>query len=164
MTRNFIYASILACAGTLTYGLAANDYIPPSITVALLGIAWIVLFARGLHRFSGFAFAVFIILSSVSLWADVSPVLALAGVIFSLLAWDLTRFHQRLQMTNSQQDTRKMERAHFARLTLLIGLSLLGYFAVTRIQVTLTFGSAALLALLGIWGISALVYRLRSHE
>ncbi|MEK6753822.1 MAG: hypothetical protein AABZ00_16310 [Chloroflexota bacterium] len=164
MTRNFIYASISACAGALTYGLAANEYVSVSITVALLGIAWIVLFMRGLHRFSGLAFAVFVIISLVSLWADVSPVLALAGVSFSLLAWDLTRFHQRLQMTNSQQDARKMERAHFTRLALVIGLSLLGYFAVTRIHVTLTFGAAALLALLGIWGISALVYRLRSLE
>lgn len=164
MTRNLVYASIVGSTAALTYGLAANGFIPVSITVALLGIAWIVLFMRGLHRFSGLAFAVFIIISLSSLWVDVSPVLALAGVIFSLLAWDLTRFFQRLQNTNSPQDARKAERAHFARLALVVGLSLAGYFAVTRIHVTLTFGAAALLALLGIWGISALVYRLRSHE
>ncbi len=164
MTRNLVYASILASTAALTYGLAANDLVPVSITVALLGIAWIVFFMRGLHRFSGLAFAIFIIISLASLWADVSPVLALAGVIFSLLAWDLTKFFQRLQMTNSPEDARKTERAHFARLALVVGLSLVGYFAAIRIRVTLTFGAAALLALLGIWGISALVYRLRSHE
>ena len=164
MTRNSVYASILASTAALTYGLATNDFIPVSITVALLGIAWIVLFMRGLHRFSGLAFSIFIIISLASLWADVNPILALAGVIFSLLAWDLTRFFQRLQNTNSPQDAQKTERAHFARLVLVIGLSLVGYFAATRIHVTLTFGAAALLALLGIWGISALVYRLRSHE
>ncbi len=164
MTRNFVYVSILASAAVLTYGLAANDFIPVSITVALLGIAWVALFMRGLHRFSGLAFSIFIIISLASLWADVSSWLALAGVIFSLLAWDLTKFSQRLQNTNSPQDTRKTERAHFVRLALVIGLSLVGYFSATRIHVTLTFGAAALLALLGIWGISALVYRLRSHE
>ncbi len=164
MTRNFVYVSILASAAALTYSLAANDFIPVSVTVALLGIAWIVLFMRGLHRFSGLAFSIFIIISLASLWADVSSWLALAGVIFSLLAWDLTKFSQRLQNTNSPQDARRAERAHFSRLTLVIDLSLAGYFAATRIHVTLTFGAAALLALLGIWGISALVYRLRSHE
>jgi hypothetical protein len=164
MTRNFVYISIISCAAALAYGLAANDFIPVSITVALLGVAWIVLFMRGLHRFSGVAFAIFIIISLASLWAGVSPLLALAGVIFSLLAWDLTKFFQRLQTTNCSQDAHKTERAHFARLALVIGLSLAGYFAVTRIHVTLTFGAAALLALLGIWGISAMVYRLRSHE
>ncbi len=164
MTRNFVYASILASAAALTYGLAANDFISVSITVALLGIAWVVLFMRGLHRFSGLAFSIFIVISLASLWADVSSWLALAGVIFSLLAWDLTKFFQRLQNTNSPQDARKTERAHFVRLALVIILSLVGYFSATRIHVTLTFGAAALLALLGIWGISALVYRLRSHE
>lgn len=164
MTRNLVYASILASATALTYGLAANGFVPVSITVALLGIAWIVLFMRGLHRFSGFAFAIFVIISLASLWADVHPFLALAGVTFSLLAWDLTRFFQRLQNTNSLQDARRAERAHFVRLALVIGLSLVGYFAANRIHATLTFGAAALLALLGIWGISALVYRLRSHE
>lgn len=164
MTRNFVYVSISASAAALTYGLAANDFIPVSITVALLGIAWIVLFMRGLHRFSSLAFAIFIIISLASLWADVPPLLAFAGVIFSLLAWDLTRFFQRLQNTNSPQDARRAERAHFLRLALVIGLSLAGYFAATRVHITLTFGAAALLALLGIWGISALVYRLRSHE
>ncbi len=164
MTRNLVYASILADASVLTYGLAVNDFVPVSITVTLLGIAWIVLFMRGLHRFSGLAFAIFIIISLASLWVDVNPILALAGVIFSLLAWDLTKFFQRLQMTNSLQDAHKTERAHFVRLALVVGLSLVGYFAATRIHATLTFGAAALLALLGIWGISALVYRLRSHE
>lgn len=164
MIRNFVYGFIIACTAALTYGFAANDLVPVSITVALLGIAWVFLFMRGLHRFSGLAFAIFIIISLLSLWVDVPPVLALAGLIFSLLAWDLTRFFQRLQMTNSPQDALKMKRVHFARLALVIGLSLAGYFAATRIQVTLTFGAAALLALLGIWGISALVYRLRSHE
>jgi hypothetical protein len=164
MTRNLVYASILASAAALTYGFAANGFVPVSITVTLLGITWTVLFMRGLHRFSGLAFSIFIIISLASLWADASPILALSGVIFSLFAWDLTRFFQRLQNTNSLQDTRKTERTHFARLALVVGLSASGYFTATRIHVTLTFGAAALLALLGIWGISALVYRLRSHE
>jgi len=164
MTRNLVYVSIIACAASLCYGFAAKDLVPVSVTVAMFGIAWIFLFMRSLHRFSSLAFGIFIIISLASLWADVSPVFAFTGVIFSLLAWDLTRLFQRLRTTNSPQDARKAERAHFVRLALVIGLSLVGYFVVPRIHVTLTFGAAALLALLGIWGISALVYRLRSHE
>ncbi len=164
MTRYLIYTSIIAGAGALAFGLVAAMHVSSAVTVLLAGLVWIVLFARRLFRYSGLLFAVFTVISLACLWAGVSPVLTLAGVIFSLLAWDLTRFFQRLQMTNSTQDAGKAERAHFMRLALVVGLSLLGYIAAARIHVTLTFGSAAVLALLGVWGISALVYRLRSHE
>lgn len=164
MTRFLIHASIIACTGALTYGLLASDHISSAITVVLLGVTWTVAHLRRLYRFIGLAFVVFVVLSLLCIWADVSPPLALAGVIFSMLAWDLTKFSQRLQMTDHPQDARNMERAHFTRLVLVIGLSMLGYIAASRIQVTLTFGAAALLALLGICGISALVYRLRSYE
>jgi hypothetical protein len=46
----------------------------------------------------------------------------------------------------------------------VLGLGVSGYIAANVFEITLTFGAAALLALLGIWGISAVVYRLRRNE
>ena len=164
MTRIFTYASITACTFALAYGFTAEEYTTPAVIIGLLGISWIVATLRGFLRVHGFAFALFISLSVVGIWAGISVWLSLAGVIFSLIAWDLATFGQRLGMTDSRDDSRKMERAHFSRLALVVGISLLGYVVATRLQIDLTFGAAALLALVGIWGISALVYSLRSHE
>jgi hypothetical protein len=164
MTRSLTYASIVACTLALAYGFAANGYTPPAIIIGFLGGSWIMATLRGFLRVHGFAFALFISLSVVGIWADISPWLALAGVIFSLIAWDLVTFSGRLGITDSKDDARKMERAHLARLGLVVVISLLGYIATTRLHIDLTFGAAALLALLGVWGISALVYSLRSHE
>ena len=71
-------------------------------------------------------------------------------------------FIQRLQSTN--EPSQQVTRTHFIQLGLIAGLSALGVLATTRIRISLTFGGAAILAMLGIWGISTLVYRLRRHE
>jgi hypothetical protein len=164
MTRFIAYASILACAGALVYGFAAARYITPAVIVGLLGLGWMAAILRRFERVHGLAFALFVLLSVVAIWAGLSPWLSLAGVTFSLVAWDLVAFGKRLAMTDSRDDARRTELAHFLRLGVLIGVSLLGFVVATRVHIDLTFGAAALLALLGIWGISALVYRLRSHE
>jgi hypothetical protein len=136
----------------------------PAISVTLLGLTWIIAFWRDLPRIAAPAFGIFILISVVGIWGGVSAWLSLAGVVFSLAAWDLTMFIQRLNMTNALDDRRKMEQNHFIHLALVVGLGVLGFVASTLLRVNLTFGGAAILALLGIWGISALVYRLRRHE
>jgi len=162
MTRNAIYASIFISAAALTIGLALQKYFIPAIGVSLLGAAWTITYRRSIFWVASPAFALFTILSAISIWAQVSSWLALASVIASLIAWDLTMFIQRLQATN--ESSPQVERTHFLQLALLVGLSVLGVFAATQIRISLTFGGAALLAMLGIWGISTLVYRLRRHE
>lgn len=164
MTHMLILASIVLSAGVLAFGIALSGRILESTIVAILGIGWLVLYLRGIHRFSGFAFAVFIFVSLFCIWMEIPPLFALAGVAFSLTAWDLTAFGQRLAMTDNPSDARRSENAHLLRLFLVLGLGVSGYIVATLFEVNLTFGAAALLALLGIWGISALVYRLRSSE
>jgi hypothetical protein len=73
-------------------------------------------------------------------------------------------FVRRLGLAGDPQDRVRMERAHFARLGSVAGLGVIGAVAAARIHIDLTFGSSALLALLAFWGISALIYSLRSRE
>lgn len=164
MTRGAAFLSIVLCTGSLVYGLATNGLLAQSITTALLGVVWMVLTLRGITRFTGLAFLVFGLISVFAVWAGVSPWSALTGMIFSLLAWDLIAFSERLKGLLDHDDIRRMERAHFLRLGLIIGLGLMGIITARYIQIDLTLGSALILALLSIWGISALVYRLRSRE
>jgi len=164
LSRYLVFASILGAAVTLTVGFALKGHVSSAITTALLGVLWIAAYARGIARLVGWGLAAFAIISAASIWAGVSPWLAFGGITFSLIAWDLTLFHQRLKMTTSDEDRRKTELAHLGRLGIVVGIGLSGYFIAPLLRVNLTFGAAVLLALLGIWGISALVYRLRSHE
>jgi len=164
MTRVFVYASIVASASALAGGLALNGYISPAISIALLGVAWIVAYARRLSWMSAIVFALFTFFAILSLWSKTSPWLAFACMVFSLSAWDLAKFVQRLDLTADKTDSQKMERAHFLRLGLVIGLGAMGFAAATQLRISLTFGGAAILSLLGIWGVSALIYNLRSRE
>ncbi|MBI5965146.1 MAG: hypothetical protein HY863_16835 [Chloroflexi bacterium] len=162
MTRNAIYASIFIGTVALAVGLALQEHLVPAIGVGLLGAAWTITYRRNMFWVASPAFALFTIISAVSIWAGVSSWLALACVISSLIAWDLTMFIQRLQATN--ESSPRVVRTHFLQLGFIAGLSVLGVLATTLIRISLTFGGAAILAMLGIWGISALVYRLRRHE
>ena len=164
MTRVFILISIGISTLSLSMGIYLTDYPSTMAFSILLGSAWVFIYMRGYLRFNSLLFAIFTLTSTFCLWIKVSPIYSITAVLFSLLAWDLIHFHQRLQMTTHKGDIRTMERKHFTRLTVILALSIAGYAAINLIQVSLTFGAAALLALLGIWGISALVYRLRSHE
>mgnify|MGYP003482005269 CR=1 FL=1 len=164
MTRYAILLSIAAGAGVLSYGLIVDGLINQGVIVALLGAAWLVLHLRRITRFTDAAFILFGLISAGVIWAGVTHWLALAGMVFSLLAWDLITFEARLEKLSNREDAARMEWAHFARLGLVIGLGVGGTFVAGIIKVDLTLGSALLLAIVGIWGISTLVYRLRSRE
>lgn len=164
MTRYAVLLSIAAAAGLLTFGLAMHGFINQGIIVALLGVAWLVLHLRRNTRYTDAAFILFGLISVGVIWAGVTHWLALAGMVFSLLAWDLTAFEARIDRTSNREDATRMEMAHFARMGLVIGLGMGGVVVAGVIKVNLTLGSALVLAIVGIWGISTLVYRLRSRE
>ena len=166
MTRPLTYASIVISTAIISYGMGTKGlgYLPASIGVILLGIVWLAALIRGFPLISAFGFPIFVLLSIVGIWLDLSPWLMLTSTIASLVTWDLIHFNERLQMLRDLDDLRKIERSHLLRLALVIGIGALGYDAAMQIHINLTFGGAALLALLGIWGVSAMVYRLRSRE
>jgi hypothetical protein len=164
MTRYAVLLSIAAGAGVLTYGLVVNGYVVQGSIIALLGAVWLALHLRKNTRFTDAAFILFGLISAGVIWAGVSHWLALAGMVFSLLAWDLTAFEARLEKISNREDAARMAWSHFARLVLVIGFGVGGVIVAGVIKVNLTLGSALLLAIVGIWGISTLVYRLRSRE
>ncbi|MBI5354529.1 MAG: hypothetical protein HZB50_17960 [Chloroflexi bacterium] len=164
MTRRAIYVSIFIGAAILVFGMATQGHPIPAIGIALLGLAWMVAHKRRIRWVASPAFAIFVVISAASIWGGIASWMALTCVMFSLAAWDLALFVQRLEMTSEPTDRKIMERTHFTQLGFVIGLSLLGVFAITLIRINLTFGGAVILALLGVWGISSLVYRLRRHE
>jgi hypothetical protein len=166
MTRNLIYASIIICTAALSYGMGAKGLasLSASIGIILLGIVWIVALVRGVTIISASGFPMFILLSLIGIWINLSPWLMLTSITASIVTWDLIHFNQRLLVSGDVDDRRRMEISHFLRLGLVLIVGVLAYDVAMQVHMDLTFGGAALLALLGIWGVSALVYRLRSKE
>jgi len=162
MTRPVLLASILVCTSLLTITLGLNGYVLHAIAIALFGVVWLVLHSVGRMRFAWLVFFLFSLVSLLLTWLEVSRWVALTGILTALLAWDLTAFEEKLHGI-PPEDTRPMESAHFTRLALVFGVGLAGIVASGFIQVNITFGLALTLALLSIWGVSALVYRLRNR-
>ena len=161
MTKGAVIFSITACSAFLTYALAVTGFPYPADGAALFGVAWLLLYLRRLNRYNGLTFALFGLFTTASVWAGVSIWYGLSGMIFALLAWDLTAFEETLHGLLNRDDVRKMELAHFARLGLVTSIGFAGVVASRLITIELTLGSALVFTLLGIWGMSALVYRLR---
>ena len=164
MTRFAILLSIVAAAGSVAYGMIDHGWLSRGILVLAIGIVWLFVYLRKMNHFSGWVFVLFGVMPALAVWMDVERLLALAGMIFALIAWDLIDFEVRLKATQHRDDARQIELAHFARLGIIIALSLLAVIIAGFVRVSLTLGSALIFVLLGIWGISTLVYRLRSRE
>ena len=161
MTKGAVLFSIATCSAVLAYALAVVGFTYPAGAVAFLGAIWLILYLRRLAHSSGFAFVIFGLISAGSVWAGASNWYTLIGMIFALLAWDLTSFEESLRGPLDVGDIRTMELAHFSRLSLVIGIGIAGVIASKLITIELTLGSALVFSLAAIWGLSALVYRMR---
>jgi hypothetical protein len=86
------------------------------------------------------------------------------GFLFALISWDLVEFRSRIKQGSEEDPLNRLALNHFIRLRLVLILGF-GVLALTRfIRLRFNFEMAALLALVGVWGISLLVGRLRSRE
>lgn len=164
MTKITALFSITGCAAALTFALAESGYPYFAAGVALLGIGWLFIYARRMTRFAGLAFFLFGLISVAVVWAGLSFWYGLAGMILALLAWDLGAFETRLGGLLDKSEVFKMEVAHLTRLAVVVGIGLAGAIISTQLRIELSLGSALIFSLIGLWGMSVLVYRLRSRE
>ena len=164
MTRRAVYISIIIATAVLAVGLVRQAYPIPAFCAAILGLAWISACFGKRDWAASPAFASLVFISAAAILGGVPFWMSFVCVIFSLAAWDLTLFSHLLEMTGDPSDRRSMERTHFMQFGIAGAVSLLGVLAARFIHVNLTFGLSVILALLGVWGISTLVYRLRRQE
>lgn len=164
MTRFAILLSIVAATGIIAYGMIDHGWLSRGLLAIAIGIVWLVIYLRKMKDIAGWTFFIFGTMPALAIWVGVERGLAFAGMVFALIAWDLIDFEVRLKAVHHSQDARQIELAHFTRLGIIIGVSLFVALIAGLVRVSLTLGSALIFVLLGIWGISTLVYRLRSRE
>jgi len=95
-----------------------------------------------------------ILLGSHSVWM-------LAGILFSLLAWDLTGFQTRLSFASTVSDANLLERKHLQHLGSLIAITIVLYMITVFVQVELGLWWLILLAFAMTFGLIQLLWKLK---
>ena len=78
----------------------------------------------------------------------------LLGIIAALAAWDMEDFHQRMECVERVNHKEGLERKYLQRLLIVEGSGALLAVAAVSFPVTFSFGSALLLGLLAVVGLS----------
>jgi len=163
MTVFCLVLSTLLSVAIVTWGYFANGLTNQTIILIVVGISWI--FGQIKWAWFGSLGLTLMTLAAITGILLGFPVLPMiAGVMFAFIAWDLTDFNNRLKQAGKRDDTKGLESLHFSRLGLILAAGW-GVVLLTRfIKVRFNFEVAALLVLVGVWGISLLVGRLRNNE
>jgi len=152
---------IVLTAAILAIGLFVAGHALVALAPVVLGGAWIAgtLYQRrdvGTLALPGLA-----AIAVIAVFASVSPLIALAGLVAALAAWSLHDMEQRITLAGAVEGEAAIRRVHRMRLLIVAALSLgIGGLATTLRFDTGTIG-ALLVALPAILGLSRVTAALR---
>ena len=157
MTRAALFASIVLGIGSLALGYARGGQLGLSMFILALGAIW---FFAQWHNWQwspliGLALAVFS--AAVGLMLGINYGWMFAGTLFSLLAWDLAEFGDRLRLVSTRKDAGVMEKRHFIRLGFLAAAGIILVSLTMSVHWQFSFGWLVLLALAAALGLTQLV-------
>lgn len=161
MTRPMILVSIGAGAVAFSFGFAEIEYLLPGILILVLGARWIYaqwcevewsslagLIGAGIIGGGG------ILLGAHSAWM-------LAGVLFSLLAWDLIGFQTQLNFASAVSDAKLLEQKHFQRLGIWTTITIALYLITRFVDIKLGLWWLILLSFVITFGLIQLHWKLK---
>jgi hypothetical protein len=125
VTRIALFSSALIGVGSLAWGYSEVGLDAVTRWILILGALWLITLWNRAGWFSPIALTLVFLASAFGLWFRFAPGWMFSGGIFTLIAWDLTRFRQRLIFLPAREDKRGVERRYIARLSYL---SLIGLF------------------------------------
>jgi uncharacterized membrane protein len=158
MTVFGLYLSVILCAGSLAWGFSAAGWTALAAWMIVLGVLWLTALRQNWDWSSAVGLLLAVIAAGFGLAIKLPPGWMFAGGLFALLAWDLNDFRIRLRLVVKDDHTRKMERRHILRVTLLILFGLaLASLAMFIVRAKFTLEWAALLVLIVLLGLAQLV-------
>ena len=151
-------------AGCLMAGFLAAGIWPAVLLCLVLAALWVLARRSSRQAGLGLLFIAWAALAGAGFWLGLpglANLLPLAGLLGILVAYDLESFARRLAAASLAPDRPGLERAHLARLGLVLGAggSLAGAALFSRFQ--MSFGAAVLLSLVAILGLIFGLNRLR---
>jgi hypothetical protein len=164
MTRKLWYVSLGCATGALLAGYALGDLWVWALPILGFAALWLLGQRSGLKWVPSLGLLLFIGLTAIGLWLTLSAGLMLLGMIATLATWDLESFLQRMEGAERVDHRNDLERRHLRRLLMVEGLGILLTFAALSFNVSFGFGSALLLGLLAMVGLSRTIGFLRRES
>lgn len=162
MTRRALFASIGLGVGSFALGFANAGLWFLCAVSLIFGVIWFYAQWRSFNWFSMAGLVLAVMIGASGIWFGVNTGWMFAGVLFSLFAWDLIEFQERLKLVFVKSDAPALEARHLSRLGML-GAGALLVFLMTIVldQLRINVCGVNLLVLVFVFGLARLTWRLR---
>ena len=164
MSAIALFVSTALAASALALGYAQAHLWAGVVLIAGLGAFWLFGQRRGWRWVPSLVLVLFVSAAVFGLGLAAEPIWMLLGVVVGLAAWDLDHFAQRMRKASHVEGVQNLERRHLLRLLLVSGLGFLLSAAALEVRVELPMGTALLLGLLAIMGLSRAIRFLRRES
>jgi len=157
MTVIFLITHIVLDAAALAWGYRSAGFPSVSLGSLAFGALWLIAAWRKLRWAASIALFATVVAAGLGVLVGVPPGWMLAATLFALIAWDLTRFRERLTLAYFEDDLAGLERRHLLRLSVLAMTALLLSSIPMVITLKISFEWILLLALVSAIGIAQIV-------
>lgn len=157
MTRAALFASIVLGVTALALGYVRAGWIALCLLILAFGMIWLYAQWRGYGWFSMTGLALAVFTAASGLMAGINSGWMFAGVLFSLFAWDLSEFRNRLRFASVDSNVPGMEKQHLLRLGILAIAGIVLVWLITFVHLQFSFGWLVFLALVTAVGLTQLV-------
>ncbi|MGQ9549870.1 MAG: hypothetical protein ACUVSW_11700 [Roseiflexus sp.] len=155
---------IILAAALLTGGLIAAGETLFALVSATIGGVWVTGSILRRDWMRAIAMPGLIVIAAGATFTRVAPLIPLAGVVMTLVAWRLADLDRRLALTDMIIDERSLQRAHSIRLLIVTGVAFaLGSLA-TMVRIEIGAMGAILVGALAVISLSRLVVLLRRND
>jgi len=131
--------------------------------VGLVAIWWILEYFEK-HILNSLFFLMVIMLSLLGSLTGSPYLLALIGCLSALIAWDLSRFTERMEKFPNTESRASLEKIHLNRLLITAGAGFLCSLLAGGIQATISFITIFALALIGAISIAISVATMKKQD
>ena len=163
MTRFAVFATIALGAASFAFGYASARLMFLGLIAIILGAVWMYGQWRGSQRFSRVGLGVAVSAGAIGVVLGVNSGWLFAGVSFSLFAWDLMEFHNRMKFTSDEDDVPALERKHLLRLGILAAAEIILFVMTVFIHLRLGLWWLIFLAFVTALGLTQLIWRFHAR-
>lgn len=164
MMRSLSLAAFGLAAGLASAAFFIGGFPWAGAACLLLFVLWSAALWRVRDWFHTPGLFLFFGLTAAGLFLDLKPALLYPGVLLALGGWDLAGFDARLRQAGPGDDTAPLRTRHLERLALALGTGAGLLLLALVLDLRISLGWMALLALLAVWGLGRLVRGLLKKE
>jgi hypothetical protein len=164
MIRKLWYFSFGCATCALVIGYAKDGLWIWTLPILGFAVLWLEGKRRGLKWVASVEFPLFVGFAVIGIWQELSFELMLLGMIAALAAWDMDYFQQRLEDVKRVSQREDLERKYLQRLLIIEASGAILAFTAVSLTVTFGFGSALLLGLFAVIGLSRTIRFLRRES